>query len=73
MTDRALALEYLRQADALELQLNKLKQDKQGKPSKERREIDRKIRMLYEIIYELKCISKRLREGQFDGFNSYSH
>lgn len=65
--------EYFSEATNLNKYIGKLKSQIKRGNTAENREIKRRILMLYEIMYELKCTGKRLKEGDMCEWNSYKH
>lgn len=68
-----LSKQYLKEADRLKAHIEKLNEELKTANSINARDIRRRMRMMYEIMYELRCVGHRLREGCSDGWNSYTH
>lgn len=65
--------QYFDEAKKLNNYISKLKSKLNKCSSTEKRDLNRRIFMFYEIMYELRCTGKRLKEGDMCEWSSYKH
>ena len=69
----SLGNQYFSEANHLSKYISNLKVQLKTADSINKRDLRRRILMLYEIMYELNCTGKRLKEGNLREWNSYKH
>ncbi|MDO4730909.1 MAG: hypothetical protein Q4B14_02115 [Clostridia bacterium] len=66
-----LANEYMKQSNEIKGHIKNLKLDLKDSTFSQKRDLKRRIAMLYEISYEMNCVANRLKGGYSDDYKLY--